>query len=270
MLRRREKIPLIRSCVADTNIVSPNCTDLFKRYKVIGEIAENVGTFGIIFEVYNTERKEKSILKVLKSFGEITNNEIYIGCVLTYNKLPGFVKYKDYFICDQTPDDFLVSLERSYSPEDMFVYIEMEKGDGSLYNLLYEIKAKLTPEDIKSVLFEMLYSIHLARYKLGFVHNDIKEDNILYKAEPNPRVYELENGQKVKAASIYRPLFIDFGRSSVIDHESSAGRDERLDQEAMITVIKRIDPENLVISMMKTDMNLSITLNSDYFKELYI
>jgi len=188
--------------------LSPECSQLFNKYKLIKQLAVGVGTMGTLYEVINTETKERSVLKVVKYASGLSENEVRIACLVS--TFPGFIKLKSWFVCESVPSQWLSLTLTEFDLEGKLMYLEMQRADGSLHDLLRTSRPLLTQQDIRSILFEITVGLYNAQKYLHLCHRDIKLDNILYIANTDPRKYD-----GVTVNSVYQPLIADFGNSTI-------------------------------------------------------
>ncbi len=262
--------PIYSSCVIGET--SSTCDKRFEKYSLMKELAENVGTFGVIYLVYNSKKKHNTVLKAIQYVEGVTEVEIYIICALTNAQIPGFIGYVSHIICDEVPSDWLIGRVDEFNAP--IVYIEMDEAEGSMYDLLFVVKPKMKVIDMKSIIFEIIYSMHQARITVGLAHRDLKYDNMLYISAP-PRTYTLRNSVKIKASSPYRPLIIDFGRSRIeIGNESDPrfdlpnDEDYLFDQLALMKIIKDIGLLNNITADIVDKFNTKEIIDLDDILEL--
>ena len=247
--------------------VSDDCFHLFQKYKLIRQVAAGVGTIGTLYEVLNTETEERSVLKVFRYTQSFGADEIRIaGLVST---LPGFIKLKHWFICDHLPSEWLQMTRSEFSFEGPLAYLEMQRADGSLYDLLIDNRPVIMPFDIKSIAFEILYALAIAKQILRLCHQDIKLDNILFVANPISRQYILDN-EVVIASSVYQPLIADFGASK----EGKEDCPEDINGFRTIAENYFLRYNNAgelrhMIEILEETGSFSLALKAPYFQELH-
>lgn len=93
----------------------------------------------------------------------------------------------------------------------------VEKADGTLQTLL---RQKLTNYEIKSILFQLLYTFKIIQKRFNdFIHNDLKPNNVLYfnpVASKKDMYYEYElDGNVYYLPNTYQIALWDFGFSSI-------------------------------------------------------
>ena len=246
--RVKDRQPRIDACVLNADY-DDNCLDLFRRFKLVKEIAEDVGGFGVIYEVFNVEQEHRRAVKAVQYVPFETENEVYIICALQDAKAPYFIGYYSSWVCDDAPSDWLESTDRR-SFTDKIAYIEMDRADGSLFDLLFQVRPQFTSDDFRSIIFEILFGLQFARTRVGLTHNDLKFDNILYTMD-GKRELELSTGEKVRPSSVYKPLIIDFGRSKLAQITTDAGESQDfkvstsdgyiLDQQAVRAMMRQLE-----------------------------
>lgn len=216
----------VYSCSIDKTLI--HCGDKFNRFTWQREIAEGVGNFGVIYKVYNKERREMTILKAQvynrshfnNQSEQNADNEMLISC--TMNGLHGYVPVYDYWICDAKPVDpvFRQSSIKKYLDNDSYklFYIEMQQLDGTMQDIINN-KTSLFNETSKlSFLFEYAWHISQGRILRGFSHGDIKPDNVFYIKETRSRNYLLIDPEDNSSVTIHInnyliPIVADYGSS---------------------------------------------------------
>lgn len=68
--------------------------------------------------------------------------------------------------------------------------------------------------DYKAVLLQTILALALAHEKFGFIHNDLHSGNIIIRVLNEP--YNTVFNNQIITRSLYQPVMIDFGRSTII------------------------------------------------------
>lgn len=195
-----------------------DCNKKFEKYQWLSEMSSEIGQSGYIFIVYNINLDKKTILKVQRYTRD--DQEMRVSCAVS--DFTNFVKTIDYFICDEYPvsDIWKKSNLSKFIADrnDKLFYIEMEKYEGTLKNLIDD-KTPLTNHDKLSICFELFNALLFAWNEIGFEHRDFHNRNIFYKFEKNERNYTIDIETKDKkrkqmnitCASLFYPVIGDFG-----------------------------------------------------------
>lgn len=204
-----------------------HCDVKFARYKWIREIAKNVGQHGVIYLVFDTLRREKTVIKVqpyLETFPSATakcDNEMIVACRVSGRA--GFLRLYDYWICNVKPVDqvFRSAIKKRHlEGQTKLFYMEMERADGTLTDLR-EKKTPFSYLEKALFLFELLYALNKAWRDMRFIHGDLNPGNIFYVLTGEPRTYMTPDGGELQLhTTYYRPLIGDFGSSSLGDANS--------------------------------------------------
>lgn len=212
-------------CAIDYTMV--NCKDKFSKYVWIGEIAKGVGAYGVIYQVFNKERQEMTILKAQvynrTAFNNESqrkaDNEMLVACQMS--GLWGYVTIYDYWICHAKPVDpvFRQSSIKHYLSDDnnILFYIDMERLDGTMQDLIQK-KANLSETERLLFLLEYTWIVAYGRKTKGFSHGDIKPDNVFFKSVSHDRNYVIFDGEENKEITInlpIMPIVADYGASQL-------------------------------------------------------
>lgn len=167
------------------------CVDYFILISELG-----VGSFGIVYQVYNNRLGIDTAIKIQK-FGkeDELKKEIAIFEKLSSYKIESIPKY--------------YSSGRCYINFRENLYYEMELLKGNFSELLKN--NTLTRKQFFDIIFELIYGLSVFR-KIGFKHRDIAYYNILYRINKNSRKYMI-HGTEVIIRSIIQPVYADFNTS---------------------------------------------------------
>jgi serine/threonine protein kinase len=227
-----------------------NCKDKFAKYDWIGEIAEGVGAYGVIYQVFNRERQEKTILKAQVYNRNIFNNEsqrkadneMLVACQMS--GLWGYVVIYDYWICRARPVDpvFRRSSIKHYLTDDSHIlfYIDMQQLDGTMQDLIQK-KVNLSETERLLFLLEYTWIIAYGRKTKGFSHGDIKPDNVFFKSVSHDRHYVIFDGEESKEIIInlpIMPIVADYGSSKL---NSSTTKEEEKEEERYLNDVIAIE-----------------------------
>eukprot|EP01128_Nolandella_sp_AFSM9_P000184 TRINITY_DN10365_c0_g1_i1.p1 TRINITY_DN10365_c0_g1~~TRINITY_DN10365_c0_g1_i1.p1 ORF type:complete len:276 (+),score=43.31 TRINITY_DN10365_c0_g1_i1:276-1103(+) len=121
-------------------------------------------------DLHEKAYRELRILSQLQSLEELHKCGNFVV-------LRGFVKSKPPFLFDK----------HAYDPDQTYLYMEMEYGSRSLGDVRAQCKSgqlPLTIESFKSILFQIIYGLHIAQAEFEFVHNDFHLENVLLQDAP--------------------------------------------------------------------------------------
>ena len=205
------------------------CAAQFERYIFVAGMERDRGLFGLLFVVYNKELGRQTVIKAQRRSAR-AEQELRSACVLSALN-SNFVEAYRGFYCDTVPAEWQ-RRARTQIPPSMTLFLEMERCEGTLQHLIAAVH--LTAADWLCILFELVEALADASRTLGFVHGDIKLENILYRVDAQPRSYSIAGGAEgatdipVHCASIYRAVWADFGHSALAEGEPEQRRiDER-------------------------------------------
>jgi hypothetical protein len=147
-------------------------------YKIGSQLG--LGSFGSVYSILPSNEGPPLVAKFQHLFNDATFNIFNkeINMLTTLGNLSISPKLIDSFICH---DATILSGRVSYKYGDIGVII-MERWDGEL-NL-----KTLSETDIHEIL-DLLKKFH----SYGFVHNDLKPDNIFYKLVNNTKIWALSD-----------------------------------------------------------------------------
>ena len=233
----------------------------------------DTGSFGIVYQVYNSKLKQKTAVKIirknvseakqLEDNSQTKNNELNFKQStqkfdskldpeitnikkLTHLQIPNVTHYISDGICK-----LLNNVQ----------YYEMDCQDGNLFSFLKH-KNIISFLDYIFMLVEMLYTLMLFR-KYSFKHYDIKLKNILYRIDYKPRTYVIDisenkldkdnnrndifNKNSITVTNIIHPIIADFNDSIFEAYDINNERDytDISDmQEIFITLLESV-PDTL-------------------------
>nr|QBK87810.1 MAG: protein kinase [Marseillevirus LCMAC202] len=196
------------------------CKSRFIYIKELGE-----GTFGEVYEVFDTELGNKLALKVSHfTLDEGIEQEIGVIRKLTAYKIPNVVQYFGDGYCS------LLNNKRYYT---------MDIQDEQLHQFIKN-KNHLTQKNLFTIFFELVYTLMKFR-QVQFKHRDISELNVLYRVTTEPREYKLLSGQTVSFTTLIQPVISDFN-TSIFEKVDPDDPNEVNDVRAILElVIKLID-----------------------------
>lgn len=193
------------------------------------------GTFGKVYAVFNKKRQEHTALKILHYFAspseplvagnKRTDSEIIIACKLS--SIDGFVKLYDYYMCRGYPVEEnnkrfkSIIFKLASSSKAPFCYMEMQRAQGNMHEILSLGVNALTLVDKLLFFFEIVFALNEALKATGLEHRDIAPRNILFVTNQEARTYEIGKNTKVVVNGHFRPLIADFGMSNIRNFPSS-------------------------------------------------
>lgn len=155
----------------DVDIRPGKSKEAFEKLYTVEQMLGN-GGFGVVYAGYRNADKRLVAIKYVKKEavlewnlldGELVPAEIFylskVSCI------PHVVRLMDYF---ENDDSFIVVLDRSRPTQDLFDYIT-ERGSLS--------------ESVAQDFMEQIVSTLIQIHKVGVVHRDIKDENILVNLE---------------------------------------------------------------------------------------
>lgn len=178
--------------------------DIWSIYVIDRKIGE--GASGEVFTVKNKDTDKLYIVK--KTFYTSDSiTELKISCqlksLISNNITYSFNVNKFYDISNMDETGIMRNAK--------YIYLFTQYRNYDLTAVFNEFD--LTDYQLICMLFELIYSINVAREILGFSHNDIKTDNILVDISLFPRRYLIGN-KKYYINSIYKIYITDYNTSS--------------------------------------------------------
>lgn len=254
-----------------TDIYNSECLELFNtQYYFVRQIGD-FSAYGIVYEIKNYHSGERLALKVT-ALNKYSISELHIICNILKNIIqpeytPCFIDIKNWFLCSSPPTNWEVKhispiLRNSW--HSTLLYFTMSLADTTLQNLMIPI----TPYDIICITFELYYALAVARYKLGFFHEDIKADNILIKTVNYERRYKIGSNMYY-INSPYLPLFSDFGTSSINVQPTISVNTEHEYGFNIDDVLNFSDTKNLLETLINY-INEYIDTNDDFIQDIGI
>jgi cyclin-dependent kinase-like len=137
------------------------------KYEVIGIV--NEGAYGIVYKAKNKETNE---YVAIKKFKETDEDEIVRKTTLREVKVLRMIKHHN-----------VVQLREAFKRKGR-LFLVFEYCDNNLLEILEERANGITPEDVKSYIFQLLKSIEFC-HRHGVIHRDIKPENLLIDEETN-------------------------------------------------------------------------------------
>jgi hypothetical protein len=199
----------------------------------------------------------------------LIEKEIIIGLLLNtiHNEAPNFMYTYGGFLCslkDRKDVRTLCQHDEYITFIGMFEYVT-----GKLFS---DFKYNLSIEEQISILLQIMYSLHIAYQKFGFIHNDLHDENIIIKVSPEDQVVQLDS---FSFTTKVIPIIIDYGIASVYfkddnNTEHSIKRlssDELLDIRNLLSYFPVSKLKNYVLDLCgkhKTILGLLEELKSVY------
>lgn len=201
----------------------------FKSYRSVSEIGK--GCSGRVYGVFNLERLEHTALKVQIYQWKDKRDDEYIrkrvdkeiGIMCKLSGIAGFPRLYDYYFCTELPRTGYNAelMAKGGMPFDSTVsFIEMQRGEGTPLDLFY--KGQTTLIDKMYLLFEIIFALNIAHKTIGLEHRDLKNDNILYTSNEEPRSYLVGN-TLIRVNNRNRPIITDFGHSDLNIYRRTIG-----------------------------------------------
>lgn len=200
------------------------------------------GATGCVF--VGKQREELRLFKVIFAHNEQeikdVKREAYIGHFL-HSRLPEnvrdmFAETKELIIADALPPNWMNELDDvcrdERAPDSIQVFVLIQRLIASPGIVLdswlsrsFKQNKWVDGEIIRAFLFQMVVALGVAQYELGFVHNDLKLENVL--AIPVTKETQktfIINGDLFQLnipAGGFIPVLIDFGASLLVTSENS-------------------------------------------------
>lgn len=192
------------------------------------------GAFGITY--LTTRNNEKRVVKFLTSSKEDVLKEAVIGYELK-QRVPE--KIREYFtgvfeliICKNLsmPKEIIDSIElnddlkKKFKEANEFYIIEQELISNAKTGMewLASQKSSISKEVVRSIMFQLVISLCYAQHVLGFQHNDLKLENLMFvENETNAPIYKSYQFPDKDIFKLHIPTngvevrLIDFGASSL-------------------------------------------------------
>jgi hypothetical protein len=216
--------------------VSPSCLDdLDADFKVVKLLGHGDAGGAVLVEDEKAQEFVAKYLKYGKTEAEVAcaflkgkraaEAKLPVQTFRIYNPYDLFMQTYSWARCDHVPEKWQPKpgeLGNSYSYQKFQAMMKNPGHEGFLIMFSnYAGEAirnfvDLSPDDIKSVLFEIIFGLMELRNDFKFNHNDLAMgNNILIRKDSPPRIYKISRDY-YEVKSKYRPTFIDFGRSSIM------------------------------------------------------
>lgn len=187
---------------------------------VVDNIYDDNGSLPISISYIAEGEQLRIISKIVYDY-----HELFVGFKLNkiYDRIPAFVYTFGHKPCHSTDTERVGIVcfpsSEKYATGKVQLLTEYVSDSISLDKWLSEPR---TEEDIKMVLFQVLSNLLEANTRVGFVHGDLHNRNILVApAGPNDRVIVPLDGKLIQYKSSIRARIIDYGLSTVVDGEDT-------------------------------------------------
>lgn len=239
-------------------------------YRLLGVLG--AGGNSVVLHIQNKRTNHDLALKLIKNY-----DEIYL--YVEKNIAPQsdfFIRCYGIFICDKLPENWILAIKETektkketYSerPIHYGLFYEHIKGK-TLHEWLHtdvnHIHKKDLHENLKGILFEILYGLINARTKFGFCHMDMKYHlgNIMVIPTDNTRKYEVSDKQFI-IDSPFTVKFIDYDLSELANSHEYLMVFEKKFIEDMIGLLDRLDDMNFFYYLHTSNPNYDSDSDSD-------
>lgn len=185
-----------------------------------GGIRLGSGNNATVYKLHSRRNYEDTVAVKIVPYEDIGNKEVGIACELNSMKdlTPCVIRTYGYLVCDRDGLHrvWLESVPAPFNMDKTYMLMFMEAPP---YKWKYA-NEKDDPfpiqrrEDAMALFFIMAHALYILRKKLGFVHGDLHNDNVLLSIQAQDRVRLFFNENDYSDVDLpynMMPKFIDYG-----------------------------------------------------------